>query len=228
MIDPLAGSAWSEPGTVSGFERSAPNQVLLEFARAELASRGRGRLLDIGCGAARNAQPLAEIGWDVVGIDLSAPMLRAAVARAGAGSRAGRQLFALAPMDWLPIADLSADCIVAHGIWNLASSGAMFRRAVAEAARVAASGAALFVFTFSRHTLPPDTQPLAGERFVFTQFSGRPQVFLTEGELVAELDGAGFTLERDRPIREYNRPTGKTLSTGSVPVIYEGIFRNRR
>jgi len=103
----------------------------------------------------------------------------------------------------------------------------MFRRAVAEAARVAAPGAPLFVFTFSRHTLPRDAQPVAGERFVFTQFSDRPQCFLTEAELVAELDGVGFTVEPDHPIREYNRATRKTLSTGRTPVIYEGIFRKR-
>ena len=53
-------------------------------------------------------------------------------------------------------------------------------RAVDEAARVAKPGAGLFVFTFSRHTLPAETLPVAGEPFVFTQFSGEPQCFLTE------------------------------------------------
>ena len=50
-------------------------------------------------------------------------------------------------------------------------------------------GGGLFVFTFSRHTLPPDTQPVPGESFVFTQFSGAPQCFLTEPQLLTELRG---------------------------------------
>lgn len=60
----------------------------------------------------------------------------------------------LAPMAPLPFQDESFDFIVAHGIWNLAHSRVEFRAAVAEAARVSCSGARLFLFTFSRNTLP--------------------------------------------------------------------------
>jgi hypothetical protein len=51
----------------------------------------------------------------------------------------------------LPVPDASADFVVAHGIWNRARSSAEFRQAVADAGRAARPGAALFVFTFSRH-----------------------------------------------------------------------------
>ena len=176
-IDPLAGSPWSSPETVGGFATSPPNQVLLGVAAAEFARRGggRGRLLDIGCGAARNAAPLARLGWQVLGTDLSWPMLRAAANRFETAGEAARVQLVLAPMDHLPVATGRIDFLVAHGIWNLAPSSATLRRAVAEAARVARPGASLFVFTFSRHTLPPDAEPVPGERFVFTQFSGQPQ-----------------------------------------------------
>src|SRR5688500_5952644 len=80
-------------------------------------------------------------------------MLRAAAERVSTEEGTGRLDLALTSMDCLPGATRAIDFIVAHGIWNLASSGQIFRRAVAEAARVAAPGAALFVFTFSRHTL---------------------------------------------------------------------------
>jgi len=225
-IDPLAGSPWSTPETVGGFASSPPNQVLLGVAAAEFARRGGGRLLDIGCGAARNAAPLARIGWRVLGTDLSWPMLRAAADRVAAGE-ASRLRVVLAPMDALPVATGSIDFLVAHGIWNLAPSGETFRRAVAEAARVAAPGAALFVFTFSRHTLPPEAEPVPGERFVFTQFSGHPQCFLTERELIAELETAGFDLEPGTSLTEYNRPGPGALARHSGPVIYEGVFRKR-
>ena len=223
-IDPLAGSSWSTPATVDGFNRAQPNAVLMQCAAGELERSVRPVALDIGCGAGRNAVPLAEMGWRVYGTDLSWPMLAAAAERAGGLSR-GRLHLALAAMERLPVRDSSVDLVIAHGIWNLARSGGQFRRAVAEAARVAKPGAALFVFTFSRNTLPASAEAVSGESFVFTQFSGEPQCFLREEQLVAELGGAGFVLDPDVPIREYNRPTPGMLRTGSAPVIYEALFR---
>ena len=222
--DPLAGSAWSAPGTVAGFAQSAPNAVLMTFAEHELRRGGHTRALDIGCGAGRNAVPLARLGWHVTGLDLSWPMLSAAAQRVRDDQLGDRLHLALAPMEELPIRDRSCDLVIAHGIWNLASSVAVFRRAVREAARVARPGAGLFVFTFSRHTLPPDAGPVPGEPFVFTQFSGQPQCFLTEEQLISEMGLAGFVREPSVPLTEYNRPQPGSLPTGA-PVIYEAVFR---
>jgi SAM-dependent methyltransferase len=223
MTDPLAGTPWSSASTVAGFAQSSPNDVLMERAETALAAYPNGRLLDVGCGAARNALPLAKLGWDVLGLDLSWPMLRAAVERAADVPLAGHLQFALARMERLPVRDRTMDFVVAHGIWNLAPSSAIFRRAVAEAARASKPGALLFVFTFSRNTLPPEAQPIANEPFVFTQFSGQPQCFLTEEELIAELGSSGFVPEG--PITEHNRRPASGLVSGTGPVIYEGVFR---
>jgi SAM-dependent methyltransferase len=223
--DPLAGSRWSTPGAVASFSASPPNQVLMRFAEAHRRRIGRGRLLDLGCGAGRNALPLARDGWEVLGTDLSWPMLRAAAGRVDEEGLRGRLSLALAPMDSVPAPDRSFDVVVAHGIWNLARSAAEFRRAVAEAARVARADARLFVFTFSRNTLPPDAQPAGGEPFVFTAFSGEPQCFLTMEQLVSELGGAGFVLDAGVPLMEYNRPAPGALRAGGPPVIYEALFR---
>jgi SAM-dependent methyltransferase len=225
MMDPLRGSAWSTPATVTGFAASAPNRTLMRLAALE-RERGGRLALDIGCGAGRNALPLASIGWDVVGTDLSWPMLEAARTRVTAERPSGRLVLALAPMEQLPIRDCSTDLIVAHGIWNLARSAEQFRRAIREAARVSARGAALFVFTFSRTTLAPSVEPVAGEPFVFTEFSGEPQCFLTEAQLVAELADAGFHADPASPLTELNRPPRGALRAGGPPVIYEGLFRH--
>lgn len=222
--DPLEGSRWSAPETVEGFTRSQPNPVLMRFVARELEGAARARVLDLGCGAGRNAVPMAEAGCRVLGTDLSWPMLHAAAHRARASGVAARTDWVQAPMERLPAPDRSFDLIVAHGIWNLARSGAQLRSALAEAARVARPGAGLFVFTFSRHTLPPDAGPVTGESFVFTQFAGEPQCFLTEVELVAELASAGF--DARGPLTEYNRPSPGRLNPGG-PVIYEGTFRRR-
>jgi SAM-dependent methyltransferase len=228
-MDPLAGTPWSARSTVEGFSRGEPNAVLVNYARQCLDDRGgHGRAIDIGCGAGRNTLPLAHLGWQVLGLDLSRPMLDAARDRARDLSARGTIALAMAPMDALPARDRTFDLIVAHGIWNLARSSAEFRTAVREAARVAADDAALFVFTFSRHTLPPDARPVAGEDFVFTQFSGQPQCFLTDRELLSELARVGFMADPAVPLREHNRPVSGQLATIAGPVIYETAFRFRR
>lgn len=225
MIDPLAGSPWSMDSTVQGFVRSLPNDTLMRFAAAERERAPRGRALDIGCGAGRNAVPLAQRGWQVFGTDLSWPMLEAAIARTRTEDTGDRLHLALAPMDVVPARGRTFDLIVAHGIWNLASSIGEFRRAVAEAARVAAPDAALFVFTFSRHTLPPDLAPVAGEPYAYTEFSGQPQTFLTKEQLVDEMARAGFVLDNGIAFEEHNRPPEGTVHALRTPVLLEAAFR---
>jgi SAM-dependent methyltransferase len=197
----------------------------MRFAEDELRRSASRRVLDLGCGAGRNAIPLARLGWDVLGIDTSIPMLCAATQRARDDHVADRCHVALARMDEIPVRNGSCDFVIAHGIWNLARSAAEFRRALGEAARVARPGAGLFVFTFSRNTFPPVTEPVPGESFVFTQFSGQPQCFLTDAQLVAELGVVGFAPNPGVPFSEYNRPQPGTLRSGTAPVIYETAFR---
>ncbi len=224
-MDPLAGSAWRAPETVAGFAQSPPNAVLLRFAEQERQHCRNGWALDLGCGAGRNALPLAQLGWNVLGLDLSWPMLRAAAPHAQGDRGGGRLSLVFAPMDQIPARNRSFELLIAHGIWNLARSAAEFRRALHETARVAKPGAGLFVFTFSRNTFPSEMEPVAGEPFVFTQFSGQPQCFLTESQLVSELGIVGFAPDLSVPITEYNRPRLGTLHVGTTLVIFEAAFR---
>lgn len=65
-------------------ERSARAEAA--FAFRALGLRGGDRVLDLACGAGRHARALAALGLDVLGIDLSPDLLRAAAA-AGGGVR---------------------------------------------------------------------------------------------------------------------------------------------
>lgn len=218
-------SRWRAEGTVAGFASGTPNETLVAWARTLAPPDARPRLLDLGCGAARNAVPLAALGFRVVGLDLSAPMLAAAHTRAACTPTRGTLDLVRAPMAPLPFRDAVFDVVVAHGIWNLARSDDEFRRAVAEAARVARAGAGLFLFTFARATLPPSALPVPGERFTFTQFGGEPQVFLAEDELVAELAAAGFVRSPPGPLTLHNARGALSVAAKGPPAIWEGTFR---
>ena len=81
------------------------------------------------------------------------------------------------------------------------------------------------VTTFWSGALDATPHPVPGEPFVFTQFSGEPQCFLTEAQLNAELGRVGFVRDPSVPFHEYNLPKPGTLSAGKAPVIYEAAFR---
>ena len=222
----MSESPWTRAETVRGFVQSPPNQTLLRFASDLRARHDRiPRALDIGCGAARNAVPLANSGWDVYGVDTSWPMLAAAAERR-ATEATTRLHLAQATMTDLPFAEGSFDLVIAHGVWNLGTSDAALRDAIADAARVTAPGGGLFVFTFSRHTVPADAAPLPGQTYVYDQFSGLPQIFLTAEQLMMELSVAGFEPDAAVPLTEHNRAARASLAS-SAPVIWEAAFKRR-
>ena len=217
---------WEDPRTVAGFTSGTPNAELLAFAQRFADRARRPWVLDVGGGAGRNAIPLAAIGFRVAMTDLSMPMLAAAKRTIRAwGAVAVEPL--LATMARLPFRDGAFELVVAHGIWNLARSTAEFRAAIDEAARVARSGAGLFLFTFSRRTLPAEARPDPGEAFVYSSWNGEPACFLTEAEIVAELGRAGFARDGEGPLQEYNVPAPGDLARAGPPVIYEGTFVRR-
>ena len=222
----LQRSPWTSPETVAGFAQSPPNETLLRYAESRRASRPL-QVVDVGCGAGRNLVPLAQMGCRVVGVDLSWPMLAAAADRIRQQNLDDRVTLAVAAMHRLPVQAATADLIVAHGVWNLAMSASEFRCAVREATRIARPGAGLFVFTFSRNTLPSGARPVPGEPFAFTQFSGDPQTFLTAQELASELASAGFFPDPAVPLTELNTRRSGSLNVGGPPVIYEGAFQYR-
>ena len=222
-MDPLAGTPWSAPETVDGFKSAHPNPVLMEYARTLLSRRPAGYALDIGCGAGRNAIPLAQAGYRVLGIDLSAAMLRAAREKANAEPGA-RCTFSLASMTALPLVSRTMDLIVAHGIWNLARSDEEFRAGVREAARVAADSARLFVYTFSRRSLPDAAPATAGQRFIFRGSSGDEHCYLTREALTSELADVGFQPDSGVPLVEHNAPRPGAVRLASGPVFLEAAF----
>lgn len=218
---------WEQAATVATFAQAAPNRELLDAARSLLQSGAGSRCLDLGCGAGRNAVPLAQLGYDVTGVDRSRPMLDAARRRALRGDAArGSLRFLLGTMASLPFPAGSFDLLVAHGVFNLAESLAEFRGALREAARVARNGAALFVVTFADATLAgADRAACIGEGVVVRPFNGQHACFATAEGLREALMCAGFETQSNPPWSAIGLDVTSGLRIAGAPVLFQGWAR---
>ena len=205
----MSDSPWSQPGTVAGFVRSLPNDALLDVAAREWRA---------SCAAARHRVRRRSKRVAAGPRGLGGGRHRSLVADAAGRRRARRRgcnsriVSTCCGRRWTSCPSRQPPSTSSSRTASGTSRGPAveFRQAVREAARAARPGCALFLFTFSRHTLPDTAQPLDGEPFVFTQFSGQPQCFLTEDQFV----------ERTGRVRLRARPVASAPGTQSAE---EGI-----
>lgn len=217
------------------FAQGQPNEHLMSLARTLLDSGCGNRVLDIGCGAGRNAVPLAAMGYDVWGVDSSAAMIAVGQGRSVDREVAGRLRFLKGSMTELisilgPELGSGFDLIVAHGIWNLSTSDHELESALHEATACARKGTVLFVFTFSRATLDQYEKPLAHQRYVYRGLNGSPQCFLQPAELTSMLEECGFfPYEGHAPVQLTSQPKFHRMENyiqlGNSPVFLEGIWQ---
>jgi len=111
------------------FLRTLPQEVMPEHAAV--------RALDIGCGGGRHSLLLAELGFSVEAVDISAEGLRhTGELLAAIGHTVG---LTVAPMTALPFPDETFDVAVSYGVFNYGTA-AEGRAAVAELHRVLLPG----------------------------------------------------------------------------------------
>lgn len=111
-----------------------------------LDRRGLGTLVDIGTGTGRMIELFGPRATKAIGIDRSSEMLR--LARVKLESAGVRSSLRQGDMYALPLAEGSADCVIIHQVLHYAHAPA---DAIAEAARVLASGGTLLVVDFAAH-----------------------------------------------------------------------------
>ena len=171
---------WSEtydgPNPLIDSEEALCNPMLAAIAEGE---PGR-RALDAGCGTGRKARTLAELGYDVIGCDLTPAMLEVARASVpGVDFREGR-------FEALPVDDASIDLITSSlAVCHAPDLGPVF----AEFARVLAPGGRVFIS--DPH---PTLTHLGGQAFFrdeldmpFVRNQGRPIAEYVQAALAAGL-----------------------------------------
>ena len=187
-------------------------------ALERLLGRGEGRCLDLGCGTGLPTAAAAELGWAVVGVDVSGDLL-------GIARRRGLEVVE-ASAEALPFRDSSFDAAIS--IWTHTDIDD-FPAAVAEVARVLRPGGPFvyigahpcFVGPHSLYVSAEGVPELsegyrATGRYDGSAFGvGNPDgvrsrvggVHLTLGDLFGAFTAAGFVVERfDELARERDYP----------------------
>jgi SAM-dependent methyltransferase len=202
--------------------------------------RGRA-VLEVGCGAAACGRWLAAAGAHAVSLDISAGMLRHAVA--GNAATGLHPALVRASADQLPFADESFDaaCSAFGGVPFVADAGAVFR----EVARVLRPGGPwVFSVTHPMRWIFPDDPGPTGLTVVQSYFDRTPYLEVdgdgnatyvehhrTLGDYVRQLAAAGLALE---DLVEPEWPAGHEREWGQwSPLrgrLFPGtaIFRCRR
>ena len=185
----MDAEAWDERYRDSELVWSAgPNQ----FVEAELAGIPPGRALDLAAGEGRNAIWMARQGWSVTAVDF-----------AQAGLDKGRTLAGELPVEWVCAdattwhRDGSYDvCVIAYLQLPADERRAAVRNAFAS---VRVGGTLLLV----AHDATNLTEGVGGPQY--------PEVLMTAEEVLGDLDGERFEVERaERVSREVLQPDGRT------------------
>jgi ubiquinone/menaquinone biosynthesis C-methylase UbiE len=105
---------YAELGAPGLRSRTQPDwdSVIVDEVAAYLGRRER--VLDVGCGYGRIAHPLAVAGYQVIGLDISEPLLRHA--GSAAAERGVRLPLTLADMTKMPFSDASFDGVIC--LWS--------------------------------------------------------------------------------------------------------------
>ena len=174
----------------------------------------RPRLLDIGCGAGFLSNPLAQAGYEVDAVDLSAQSLAVAARHDAAHSVRYRQADAYD----LPFASASFDAVCAMDFLEHVQEP---QRVVAQAARVLKPGGLFFYYTFNRN-------PVAGlfaikgiEWFVRNtpRRMHRYRLFIRPGEMRRMCEDQGLAVREVKGARPvFSGAFWKLLWTGVVPA----------
>lgn len=135
--------------------------VEVAFVMSILKLRRGAKILDLCCGAGRHARAFAAAEYNVIGIDLSADLLRVARKARAAKTRSGQVRYVRADMRRLPLAESSLD-----GAASLFTSFGYFSserenaRVLQEVARVLKPGAP---FVMDYFNLKPTLENLVAE-----------------------------------------------------------------
>jgi ubiquinone/menaquinone biosynthesis C-methylase UbiE len=139
---------------------------VLDLVRRHFA-RGQGAVLDVGCGSGVYLVPLAELGFDVKGIDLSPGMLDACRERVAASQPSKPVELKLGDIENIPFASGSFRAVICIGVLGYLIND---EKGIAELHRVLEKGGTLFISVRNGYT--PINTVMMGFRSIKSMIAG--------------------------------------------------------
>lgn len=212
---------WNDPECVEMFAARDPDHRLVELA-AEYDVPASIPVLDLGCAGGRNAEFLAQKGFDLQAVDFAESMVertRARIAEVWDAKEAERRVHAVRMDDLSRYADASFELVVALGIYQQAQSEDELRRSLAESARVLRPAGRCLVANFGPGTTSSSgpTRPVDGTAFVFDGFRYGRSCLLGPDQLDTEFAEAGlFPAVSSRQVERETEGGGRRVTVNAL------------
>ncbi len=227
-FDNIGGDWWNEQGTFRALHQLTPTRV--RYIRQQVA-RFRGnaslspssphplagiKVVDIGCGGGLLAEPLARLGAEVTGIDMSAVAIAAAKDHADKMRLDIRYLHVSA--EHLAEEGISYDLVIASEVIEHVSDRAAFLTAMAALGRGGKAPAIAVITTISRNMIATVLAKYAAEYLLRLAPPGTHEAakFVSPQTLRAEAKAAGIHLDDITGIRPSIR---EGFALGGPPII---------
>lgn len=190
---------WNDPEVVRRFASRDADHRLLALLPT-YAEPGTTRVLDLGCAGGRNAELLAESGFDLWAVDVAEAMVRHTrerVARSRGVEEAVRRVRTGRMTDLSEVAGRPFDLVVALGIYHQAQTEDEYFAALDETERVLAPAGRVLVSSFAPGTglFDAPAPRVAGTRFVYGGLSGRTLCLRDRDGLDADFAARGLVPE---------------------------------
>lgn len=195
---------WNDPSTVLWLKNRPATKYLQEFFTS-LDKKKFPKVLDLGCGAGRNSQMLAALGFEVYACDFEPTMVNETRSRLK-GVLSGLSLedrVIEASMFNLPYPSDNFDAIVSNGVYHYASSVEELDLALSESTRVLRKAGVISFNLFSSKYIAPELTPVSGKMGAYVTPQNLDVILISPDEFLAiarhnRLDLAGRLTEYEQ------------------------------
>lgn len=160
--NPAEERFWNADAMVEYFARKPADPVIVERL-LQLPETTGLRALDLGCGGGRHSEMLAEMGMDVVSVDVNPAMVQ--FTRNRLEDKGYKPIVALTSIEALGLASDQFDVVVSTGVLHQARSIEQYIAALSEVSRVLKRGGLFTMNIFTNavwdetYTIPDPAEP---------------------------------------------------------------------